>query len=183
MAKVYFGMIVSLDGFVNDREGKIKTLYESYKPHAAVQEADKNTGAVVMGRNSFEMADDTNDYADHYEFQLPLFVLTHQPPAKHPKENANLTVTFVTEGIEEAIRQAKIAAAGKDVLVFGANVCQQLLRANLADELQIAFAPVLLGKGVRFFEHLEEREIHLEKNKVIETDNQVEVWYTITSRK
>lgn len=179
MAKVYFGMIVSLDGFVNDHDGKIGTLYESYKPHAATQEADENTGAVVMGRNSFDMADDTDGYADHYEFQLPLFVLTHTPPAKHPKENNNLTITFITEGIEEAIRQAKIAANGKDVLVLGANVCQQLLRANLADELQIAFAPVLLGRGVRFFEHLEEHEIHLEKSRVFETEKQVEIWYKI----
>lgn len=181
MAKVYFGMIVSLDGFVNDREGKISTLYESYKPHAATLEADENTGAVVMGRNSFEMAEDTDGYADHYEFQVPLFVLTHTPPAKHPKENDKLTITFVTDGIEEAIRQAKIAANGKDVLVLGANVCQQLLRANLADELQIAFAPVLLGKGVRFFEHMEEHEIYLEKIKAIETEQQVEVWYKVLS--
>lgn len=183
MAKVYFGMIVSLDGFVNDREGKIGTLYESYKPHAATQEADENTGAVVMGRNSFEMAEDTDGYADHYEFQVPLFVLTHTPPNIHPKENDKLTITFVTDGIEEAIRQAKIAAKGKDVLVLGANVCQQLLQANLADELQIAFAPVLLGKGVRFFEHLEEREIHLEKNRVFETDKQVEIWYKVLPNK
>ncbi|MBT2570774.1 dihydrofolate reductase family protein [Planococcus sp. ISL-110] len=66
---------------------------------------------------------------------------------------------------------------------MGANVCQQLLRANLADELQIAFAPVLLGKGVRFFEHLEEREIYLKKSRVFETDKQVEIWYKVLQQR
>ncbi|WP_197684186.1 dihydrofolate reductase family protein [Planococcus antarcticus] len=122
---MYFGMLVSLDGFVNDRNGGIEKLYESYEPREEV------LGAVVMGRNSFDMASDP----DNYEFQVPLFVMTHKSPAKHPKENDKLTFTFVTDGIESAIRQAKVAANGKDVLVLGANVSQQLLRIKLADEL------------------------------------------------
>ena len=173
MGKVYFGMIVSLDGFINDRHGKIEKLYETYQPHYEFP------GAVVMGRNSFNMAGDPDGYADHYEFQVPLFVLTHQPPEKHPKENNQLTFTFVTDGIESAISQAKKAADGKDVLVFGANVCQQLLQANLADELQICFAPVLLGEGTRFFEHLEDLDIQLKKIRTYVDDEQVEIWYKI----
>lgn len=176
MAKVYFGMIVSLDGFINDRYGKIQKLYESYEPH------EEFPGAVVMGRNSFDMASDPDGYADHYEFQVPLFVLTHHPPTHHPKENDKLTFTFVTDGIESAIRKAKVAANGKDVLVLGANVSQQLLRANLADELQIGFAPVLLGKGTRFFEHLEDQEIQLEKIRTCDNKQQVEVWYKVIQR-
>lgn len=179
MAKVYFGMIVSLDGFVHDKEGKIGKLYESYEPHEEVLAAAENTGAVVLGRNTFDMARDPDDYADNYEFQVPLFVLTHNPPLKHPKENDKLTFTFVTDGLESVIHQAKVAANGKDVLVLGANISQQLLRAGLADELQIAFAPVLLGKGLRLFEHLEELEIQLEKHKTLETKQQVEIWYKI----
>lgn len=173
MAKVYFGMIVSLDGFINDRDGKIDKLYESYQPHYEFP------GAVVMGRNSFDMASDPDGYADHYEFQVPLFVLTHHPPEKHPKENDKLTFTFVIDGIESAIRQAKAAANGKDVLVLGADVSQQLLRAKLADELQICFAPVLLGEGTRFFKHLEDLEIELKKIRTYVDDQQVEIWYKV----
>lgn len=72
-----------------------------------------------MGRNSFDMASDRDGYTDNYEFQVPLFVLTHQPPIQHPKENDKLTFTFVTDGIESAISQAKAAGNGKDVLCWG----------------------------------------------------------------
>lgn len=88
----------------------------------------------------------------------------------------------MTDGIESAISQAKTAASGKDVLVFGANVCQQLLQANMADELQICFAPVLLGKGTRFFEHLEDLDIQLKKIRTYVDDEQVEIWYKISQQ-
>lgn len=179
MTKVYCGMIMSIDGFVNDRNGEFQKLYADYEPNEENMAAMENIGAVVMGRNSFEEADDTDGYADSYEFQVPLFIMTHNPPEKHPKENENLTITFVTDGIESAVRQAKAAANGKDVVVFGANVIQQLLRAKLADEVQVALAPILLGKGLRLFEHLEDLEINLEKVRTIETGKQVEVWYKV----
>uniref|UniRef100_UPI0035638599 dihydrofolate reductase family protein n=1 Tax=Planomicrobium okeanokoites TaxID=244 RepID=UPI0035638599 len=90
-----------------------------------------------------------------------------------------LTITFVTEGIENAIRQAKTSADNKDVVVLGASTGQQALKAGLVDELQIAIAPILLGKGLRFFEHLDDLEIELEKIKTIETGRQVEIWYKV----
>ncbi|MFB4169039.1 dihydrofolate reductase family protein [Virgibacillus sp. JSM 102003] len=179
MSKVYLGMTLSIDGFVNDRKGKFDKLFASFEPNEELAAMLKNTGAVVMGRNTFEEADDTDSYADSYEFQVPLFVLTEKPPAKHPRENDELTITFVTDGIESAIKQAKIAAKGKDVAVMGTNVGRQLLKANLADELQITIAPILLGKGLRLFEHLEDLEIHLEKQRTIETKQQVEIWYKV----
>ncbi|MFP3356365.1 dihydrofolate reductase family protein [Planococcus sp. SIMBA_143] len=179
MAKVCFGMIVSLDGFVNDRHGKLDKLYESFKPNDEINEVMAKTGAVVMGRRTYEMTDDPDAYADNYEFQVPIFVLTHHPPSRHPKENENLSITFVTDGIETAVRKAKAAAGEQDVVVLGADVGQQALRANLVDELQIAFAPVLLGTGTRMFEHLEDLEVQLEKVRTIVTDEQVEVYYKV----
>ena len=179
MAKVVLGMIQSVDGFINDRNGGMDKLYASFEPNKEINKAMANTGAVVMGRNSFEMAGDTDAYADDYEFQVPLFVLTHHPTARHPKENDNLTITFVTDGVESAVRQAKAAAKDKDVVVLGADTGQQLLKANLADEVQIAIAPIILGKGLRLFEHLEDLEIHLEKLRTLETSQQVEIWYKV----
>lgn len=180
MAKVCLGMILSLDGYVNDRHGEMGKLYASFDPDEVIEAAMTDTGAVVMGRNSFDESEDPDAYADDYEFQVPLFVLlTHRPPARHPKENDNLTITFVTDGIESAIRQAREAAREKDVVVLGANVGQQLLKANLADELQVAFAPIILGQGLRLFEHLEDHEIRLEKLRIIETAQQVEIWYKV----
>ena len=183
MGKVYFGMIQSLDGFVADSNGELKKLFASYVPHEGIPAAMENTGAVVMGRNTFEMAEDTDAYADNYEFQVPLFILTHNSPARHPKENEQLTITFVEDGIEQAISLAKAAANGKDVLVLGASTGQQLLAAGLADELQIAIAPILLGRGIRLFEGLENQEIHLEKLHTFETEQQVEIWYKVMEQK
>lgn len=179
MGRVCLGMILSVDGYISDRDGKLGKLYESFEPNEVIQAEMAKTGAVVMGRNTFNMSEDPDAYADDYEFQVPLFVLTHHPPADHPKENENLTITFVTDGIESAVYQAKQAAKEKDVVVLGADVGQQLLKANLADELQVAFAPIILGQGVRLFDHLEEFEIRLEKLRTIETAKQVEIWYRV----
>ncbi|MCM3612439.1 dihydrofolate reductase family protein [Planococcus sp. MERTA32b] len=179
MTKVVWGMIMSVDGFINDRHGSLDKLYASFEPNDEINAAMGNTGAVVMGRNSFESTEDTDAYADNYEFQVPLYIMTHHPPARHPKENDKLTITFVTDGIESAIRQAKASAGERDVVVLGASTGQQALKAGLVDELQIAIAPILLGTGLRFFEHLDDLEIELEKIKTVETGRQVEIWYKV----
>lgn len=172
MGKVILGLTMSLDGLINDRSGSVEALYPDL---AALQETEpmkesiRNTGAVVMGWNAFAMAEDPDFYAGNYEFQVPIFVITHESPNKHPKETQELTFTFVTDGIESAVRQAKAAARDKDVTVIGgASVAQQCLRAGLVDELQIDIMPVLLGQGLRFFEHLEENTIQLEKIETID---------------
>ena len=77
---------------------------------------------------------------------------THHTPAGWPRPNS--TVHFVTDGIECAVNQAKAAAAGKSVAVHGADTIQQLLHAGLLDELSVDIAAVLLGSGVRLFDHL-----------------------------
>ena len=75
----------------------------------------------------------------------------------------------MTDGVESLIRQAKAAAGDKNVVIVGgANVIQQCLKAELIDELQIDISPVLLGDGLRLFEHLENENIQLEKVKVVE---------------
>jgi len=82
-----------------------------------------------------------------------------------------LTFTFVSEGLERALAQAKAAAGDKDVTVVGgASAVQECLRRGLADELHIDIMPVLLGEGLRLFDHLSDQAITLEKIKVLETD-------------
>jgi dihydrofolate reductase len=163
---------MSLDGFINDREGSVAVLYpdlDTWRDTEPGRESIQNTGAVVMGRNSFAMAEDPDSLADNYEYQVPKFVLTHRPLKRHPKENERLTFTFVTDGIESAIRQAKVAAGEKDVNVIGAaSTARQCLQAGLADELHIDIMPMLLGGGLRLFEGISEERIQLERLKVIE---------------
>jgi dihydrofolate reductase len=172
MARVILGMTLSLDGFVNDRNGKVGALYpdlDTLRNTEPMREAIQNTGAVVMGWNAFAMAKDPDFYAGNYEFQVPIFVLTHEVPRKHPKETDQLKFTFVTGGIESAIRQAKVAAGEKDVVVIGgASAAQQCLRAGLADELHIDIMPVLLCSGLRLLEHTGTEQIRLERRKVVE---------------
>jgi len=79
-------------------------------------------------------------------------VVTHDIPDGWPRPGS--TVHFVTDGIESAVRQARAAAAGKNVAVHGADTIQQLLNAGLLDEIHVDIAAVLLGSGVRLFDHL-----------------------------
>ena len=172
MGKVVLGTTMSVDGFIDDRNGSVAVLYpdlDTWRYTEPGRESIQNTGAVVMGRNSFAMAENPDSLAENYEYQVPIFVLTHQPPQKHPLENDRLTFTFVTDGIESAIRQAKAAAGDKDVTVIGAaNTAQQCLRAGLADELHIDIMPVLLGAGLRFFDDIDIAQIQLERIQVVE---------------
>lgn len=173
MGKVIFGMAISLDGYVNDANSSVSRLYPDLVGLAeteVMQEAMHTTGAVVLGRRCFEMAGDPDEYADSYEFQVPLFVITHHPPAKMPKQNDKLTFTFVTDGVESAIAQAKVAAGDKDVmLVGGVNSAQQCIKAGLIDELQITIVPVIFGGGLRLFDNLSPEQLQLERTKVIES--------------
>ena len=175
MGKVVLGITISLDGYINDRNGSVEVLYPdlvSWRETGPGKESIQNTGAVVMGRNSFDMADDPDSLAGNYEYQVPIFVLTHRPPKKHPKETVSLTFTFVTDGIESAIEQAKAAAGDKDVNIIGAaNTAQQTLRAGLADELHVDIMPVLLCDGLRLFEDIGMNQIQLERIQVMELPN------------
>ena len=163
---------MSLDGFINDRNGSVEALYpdlEAWRNTEPGRESIQNTGAVVMGRNSFAMAEDPDWYAGNYEYQVPIFVLTHEAPKRHPKETGDLTFTFVTDGIESAIAQAKAAAGDKDVNIIGAaSTARQCLKAGLADELHVDIMPVLLCGGLRLFEDLDKDSIRLERMKVME---------------
>jgi len=83
---------------------------------------------------------------------VPAFVVTHEVPEGWPRPGS--TVQFVTDGIESAVAQAKAAAGPKSVGVHGARTIQQCLDAGLLDEIQVDLAAVLLGRGVRLFDHL-----------------------------
>jgi dihydrofolate reductase len=172
MAKVIVGMTMSLDGFVNDRAGSVGALYSDFdtlQDSQPMKEAIQKTGAVVMGRNAFAMAEDPDWYTGNYEFQVPIFVLTHEAPQKHPKESGTLTFTFVTDGLESAVRQAKAAAGDKEVTIIGgASTIQQCLKEGVADELHIDIMPVILGKGLRLFEGLGDQQVVLERLGVAE---------------
>jgi len=125
-----------------------------------VEESLANVGATVMGRNMFGGHPGPWDpkkpwngwWGVNPPYRHPVFVLTHH--ARKPLElEGGTTFTFVTDGIEAALEQARRAAHGKDVsLAGGAQAAQQYLAAGLVDEMEISLAPTLLGSGERLFD-------------------------------
>jgi dihydrofolate reductase len=133
------------------------------------------TGAVVMGRRMFSGGrgpwedDPMRDgwWGDEPPFRVPVFVLTHHPRAPVSKQGGT-TFTFVADGLDAAVAQARAAAGDRDVsLGGGASIVQQALTAGLLDELQIHLVPVLLGSGVRLFDQLADADVVLEQVEAI----------------
>jgi len=128
---------------------------------AVVERRLTNIGATVMGRNMFgghpgawKSENPWNGWwGAEPPFHHPVFVLTHH--AREPLRLKGTTFTFVTDGIESALDQAKRAGNGKDVaLAGGASAAQQYLDAGLVDEMDVSVAPILLGGGERLFDNV-----------------------------
>lgn len=181
MARVHAGMAVSLDGFVADRDGNVQGISDpiALREGGYLDTLIAETGAVVMGRRSFDMAEDPDWFVGNYEFQVPIFVLTHRPPPVAPKQDERLTFTFVTDGVGPAIAEAKAAARDDVVQVLGANVIQQALRAGLVDELHVQVMPVLLGSGLRLFDGPGLERVNLAKAGVREIGPMTELRFRV----
>src|SRR4051812_23415127 len=170
MSKVVAIMSMSLDGYVADPNDGVGEVFDWYmrsgdvefptggsdpmtfrvSPPSAVhlRALWSELGAVLTGRRTFEVAD---GWGGNHAWG-PAFVLPHQVPAGWPRPGSS--VHFVTDGLESAVKQAKAAAGGKSVGVHGADTIQQLLNANLLDEIHVDIAALLLGSGVRLFDRL-----------------------------
>jgi dihydrofolate reductase len=182
MAKVIAGMTTSLDGFVADPSGGVGRLYPdlaALQGTAHMNAIVEETAAVLMGRRTFEMGD-PDSFVGNYEFQVPIFVLTHEPPRVPPKQDDHLTFTFVTDGVESAVAQATAAAGDRAVqVVGGVNVIHQLLRACLVDELHVDVMPVLFGAGLRLFGNSGLERVQLEKIGVREVGSRTSLTFCV----
>lgn len=122
------------------------------------------TGAVLMGRRTFDVA------IDRWEdgaFHLPVFVLTHR--AGPPVQRGDTTFTLVTGGLDAALDAARRAAAARAVNVMGASLVRQCLQAGLLDELHVNLVPVLLGAGARLFGDDGTHAVVLERTGMVES--------------
>lgn len=182
MGKVIVGMTVSLDGYVADEHGSAARLYPDLadlQGSPFMEAKIEETGSVLMGRHTFEMGD-PDGFVGNYEFQVPIFVLTSRPPGTPPKQDDRLTFTFVTDGLESAVAQARAAAGDKAVTVVGGpGVVEELLRAGLADELCVDVMPMFLGAGLRFFGPAELESVHLQKIDVEEIGVRTSLRYQV----
>jgi dihydrofolate reductase len=151
-----------------------------------IEESLENVGATMMGRNMFgggpgPWGDDPWNgwWGDDPPFHMAVFVVTHHPREPLVMEGGT-TFTFVTEGIESALEQAKEAAGGKDVaLGGGADIAQQYLAAGLIDEMEIHVVPFLLHDGARLFENLEKADVKLEPVRAVEAPGVTHLKYRV----
>jgi dihydrofolate reductase len=152
-----------------------------------VAEAQRATGAVVMGRRMFSGGEgpweaDPNAngwWGDEPPFGVPVFVVTHH--AREPLALEGTTFTFVSDGIESALDQAVAVAGERDVLVAGgATAVQQSLNEERLDELQVHVVPVFLGAGVRLLDSLDST-IQLESTRVISSPDVAHLRYRVVS--
>jgi dihydrofolate reductase len=151
---------------------------------AVVEESLANVGAEIMGRGKFGGgpgpwgADPwTGWWGEEPPFHMPVFVLTHHE--REPLTLADTTFTFVTDGIESALDQARAAAAGKDIhLGGGAAVINQYLAAGLADEVELNVVPLVLGGGARLFEGVGP-DLKLEQVRAIEAPGVTHLKYRV----
>ncbi|QQR37544.1 dihydrofolate reductase family protein [Devosia oryziradicis] len=120
------------------------------------------TGAVVAGRRTFEPAGGWN--GDHHG-EVPIYILSRHPA---PQWAANWPLVHYVSNLDHAMRSAREAAGDRDVLVHGSSIAQRAIAGGLLDEIEIHLMPVLLGEGLRLFEHLGVRQRELERVRVLE---------------
>jgi dihydrofolate reductase len=191
MGKVATGLSMSLDGFIagpNDGQGQplgeggerlfawfsagdteyglpgTEMVFRVSRQSAEMlREAHAGMGAFVTGRRTFDIA---NGWGGSPPLGVPTFVVTHAVPEEWVYEGSPFQ--FVTDGVERAVEKARAAAGERNVAVGAASIAQQCLRAGILDEIHVDLVPVLLGDGVRLFEHLGAGPIELERTRVIE---------------
>jgi dihydrofolate reductase len=161
MGKVLWHTMLSLDGFIagqNDDMGWVFGVDGG--PGQTADEVVRSTGALLVGRRTQDVEDRLQSGFYGGAFQGPFFVLRHDPPAQ-PSVVKGVTGQFLDMDIEQALTIAKGAADGANVVILGANVARQCLKAGLLDEIIVHIAPVLVGAGVRLFENVDGAPIRL----------------------
>jgi dihydrofolate reductase len=178
MTQVYTGASMSLDGYISgpaetgfehlfgwmgNGDVEVPTTHPDMTMRMSAVSAEHvrhvidRTGALVVGRKLFDF---TGGWGGNHPMGLPVVVVTHSVPEGWPREDAPLT--FVTDGIERAIEEAKALAGDRVVGVNGGTIARQCLNAGLLDEIWVDLVPVLLGGGTPFFDELTGAPVELE---------------------
>lgn len=187
MGKVIAEITMSLDGFVagpgiNNQQplGRNGDMLHEWifgkateADKAIIDEAMKNSGAVILGNRTYSTALDA--WAGASPFSAPAFVLCHTKPSKQVAG-----FSYVTNGIDEALAQAQQVAATKNIWIMGgASVIQQYLQAGKIDELHLHIAPILLKQGTRLFENIGEGLVTLHPQSVMATPGAIHTAFRI----
>lgn len=170
MSKVIAGFSMSLDGFVADPDDGVAEVFKWYSAGGTdaevmigdqaaemsregadyIEEGGRGAGVLVTARRTFDLA---HAWGGKHPMDVPMVVLTHRVPQEWAGRQGS-PFTFVTEGVPKAIEVARRIAGDKDVVVGAPSVTQQCLQLGLLDAIHIDLAPVVLGRGIRLFDHL-----------------------------
>ena len=170
MSRVIAGFSMSLDGFVADPEDGTDQVFRWYSAGGTdaevmagdqafgmsregaelIEEAGRGAGVLVTARRTFDIA---HAWGGKHPMGVPMVVVTHRVPEEWANREGS-PFTFVTEGVPKAIDVAREIAGDKDVVVGAPSVTQQCLQLGLLDAVHIDLVPVVLGSGIRLFEHL-----------------------------
>jgi dihydrofolate reductase len=198
MTKIYTSASMSLDGYIaspadpdfallfdwyNNGDVVVETAREDLTMRLAPASAEyfrhviELAGALVVGRTLF---DQTNGWDGRHPIDVPVFVVTHEPPTDWQPREPNPPFTFVTEGVEAAIEQAMAVAGEKAVVVNGGTMARQALEAGLIDELWVDLVPVVLGGGTPMFGPVKGAPVSLEGPlSVVEGSNVTHLRYRV----
>jgi len=183
MGLVISNLSMSLDGFIEDANGRVDRVFEWYSAGpvemksanpdvsfrlsaddaAFFTQTVASIGALIAGRKLFDVARGWNGV---HPAGVPVFVVTHRVPTPQEFPHPDAPFTFVTDGVESAIAQAKMTAGDKDVSIASPSIAQQALNAGLLDVITIDLAPVLLGSGTPYFARLASTPVRLDEPEV-----------------
>lgn len=179
MGKLLYSVTMSLDGFIAGPGGDMSWLTRHLGgPNPTVDEVIGRIGALLVGNRTFHGDDPYKGTAKEGKpfgggWTGPQFVLTHHAPGT-PVPG----VTFVSD-LDTGVAAAKAAAGDKYVNVLGADIARQCLNAGVLDEILVLIAPVLLGDGVRLFDHPGGNHITLERLSSTHVPSVTNLWFRV----
>ena len=170
---------MSLDGFIAGPDDAMDWVFDYFSEasNETAREVIDTTGAILMGRHTYEVEDRYRTGIYGGAWTGPYFVLTHEPPSVVPDW---MTGTFINEDIQAALARASEAAGGKNVGILGADLARQCLELGLLDEIIIHLAPVLLGDGVRLLAASGGTRVRLEPTEVRRTEQLTDLRFRVT---
>jgi dihydrofolate reductase len=194
MGKVFADQSVSLDGFsagpnvrMDNGMGDGGEVLHEWMFHETGHRAEVledlfgSTGAVVVGRHTFDLGE--KPWGDNPPFHRPVFVVTHRSKPMVTKQGGT-TYTFVTDGLEATIAQARTTAGDRDVVVLGgASIVQQCLHADLLNELRLHVVHRLLGGGTPFFGSAAPTALVLERTRLIDAEGVSHFTFRVGTRR
>lgn len=193
MSRVIANLSMSLDGFIADPRDGCEELFVWYgsgdvefptfgghvfhvseTSAALMRDAWGEIGSFLMGRRLYDL---TNGWNGRPPVEAPLVVVTHRPPADWPRDG--VPITFASDGIVDAVAQARRAAGEKDVSVAGATVARECLAAGLLDEIVVSLIPVVLGEGVPWFAGTENGPHRLSDPEIVQAPDVTHLRYRV----